>query len=76
MNFLYKSPDERMKTSLRRNEVESTGKPIYIKYKDVPEGLYSKTQCKSIGKPITQSEEPDAYVLNRLWNGYLGLYRR
>lgn len=62
--------------SLGRQEVEATGKPFYTKYANVPEHLYSKTQCKRLKLPVIDEEEPDAYVLNRFWKGYLPLYGR
>ncbi len=73
---MYKSPEERMKISLRRKEVEATGKPFYTKYEDVPEGLFSETQCTKMKQPVSKNEKPAAYVLNRMWNGYLPLYKR
>lgn len=72
----YLSPKERMKVSLRREEVEATGKPFYTKYADVPKNLYSKSQCQKMGDPIKENEAPYAYVLNRQWLGYLPLYKR
>lgn len=73
---MYLSPEERMKVSLRREQVEATGKPFYTKYESVPKGLYSKTQCMKMKAPIAENEEPEAYVFNRNWNGYLPLYKR
>lgn len=72
----YKSPKERMKVSKRRSEVETTGKPIYTSYEEVPKGLYSPTECKRMKIPVTDEEEASAWVLNRHWNGYLPLYNR
>lgn len=72
----YLPPQERMKVSLRREEVEATGKPFFYYYEDVPEGFVSKTQAKQMKKPVKEDEEPAAFVLNRRWNGYLPLYDR
>jgi len=68
--------EDKMKVSLRRSEVELTGKPFYTDYQSVPKGLYSKTQCSKMKEPVKKDEEPVAYVLNRLWLGYLPLYKR
>jgi hypothetical protein len=65
-----------MMVSLRRSEVDATGKPLYMKWEDVPQGFNTKTQCAKLKKPITDDEEPVAYVLCRYWNGYLPLYER
>lgn len=73
---MYKSPKEMMKISLRRKEVEATGKPFYTSYGAVPEGLYSKTACKKMKRPVQADEEPAAYVLSRMWLGYMPLYFR
>lgn len=70
------SPEERMKISLRRHEVEKTGKPFFTTYEDVPKNCFSKSQCKNMKQPVQEDEEPSAYVLNRLWHGYLPLYVR
>lgn len=72
----YKSPKEKMAVSLRREEAEATGKPLYKSYADVPPGLYGKSGCASRKQPVAADEEPAAYVLNRNWLGYLPLYRR
>lgn len=72
----YKTPKERMKISLRREEVELTGKPFYLNYEDVPGGLFSPTKCKQMKRPVEDGEEPVAYVLNRMYLGYLPLYKR
>ena len=65
-----------MAVSLRREEAEATGKPLYKSYADIPPRLYSKSVCAFIKQPVTEDEEPAAYVLNRNWLGYLPLYRR
>ena len=64
---------ERMAASLRREEAEATGKPLYVSYADVPPGLCSKTACM---KPAAADDPPAAYVLNRNWLGYMPLYDR
>ena len=53
----------------------STGKPMYQRedYK-ARENLYSKTQCKRMGKPVKDGEEPAAFY--RVQHGYCGLYER
>ncbi len=73
---MYKAPAERMTVSLRRKEAEATGKPLYRSYSEIPKGLLSATACKKIKKPVRAEEEPEAYVLNRNWLGYLPLYDR
>lgn len=73
---MYLSPKERMKTSLRRSEVEETGKPFFTKYEDVPKDFFSKSQCTKMKQHVSEKEEPIAYVLNRQWLGYLPLYKR
>jgi hypothetical protein len=73
---MYKAPAERMTVSLRRKEAEATGKPLYRSYSEIPKGLLSATACKKIKKPVRAGEEPEAYVLNRNWLGYLPLYDR
>ncbi len=65
-----------MTVSLRRSEAEATGKPLYKSYGDVPPGLLSKTACMKIKKPVRDEEQPEAYVLNRNWLGYMPLYDR
>lgn len=72
----YKSPKDRMKVSKRRHEVETTGKPIYKSYNEVPGNLFSFTQCEKMKRPVIENEEAAAWVLNRKWNGYLPLYKR
>ncbi len=72
----YLAPKERMKISLRRSEVEATGKPFYTRWQDVPEGYKTKTKCEELKQPVREGEEPVSYVLARLWNGYLPLYDR
>lgn len=72
----YKTVAERMAVSLRREEAEETGKPIYKSYGEVPPGLLSKTACAKLKKPVQEDETPAAYVLNRNWLGYLPLYDR
>jgi hypothetical protein len=72
----YLTPQQRMKVSLRRAEVEATGKPFYQYYANVPEGFVSKTMARQMNQPIQENEQPAAYVLNRQWNGYLPLYDR
>ncbi len=62
--------------TLSREEVEKTGKSAYKKYADVPKNLHSKTTCKNIKRPVDKNEKPAAYVLNRLYKGYLPLYKR
>ena len=73
---MYKAPAERMTVSLRRKEAEATGKPLYRSYSEIPKGLLSATACKKIKKPVRAGEEPEAYVLNQNWLGYLPLYDR
>ena len=73
---MYKAPAERMTASLRRKEAEATGKPLYRSYSEIPKGLLSATACKKIKKPVRAGEEPEAYVLNRKWLGYLPWYDR
>lgn len=73
---MYKAPAERMSVSLRREEAEATGKPLYRSYSEVPKGLLSATACKKAKKQVRAGEEPEAYVLNRNWLGYLPLYAR
>jgi len=72
----YLGPEERMKISLRRHEVEATGKPFYTKFSDVPEGLVLKSQARRMNQPVQEGEEPVAYVLVRRMNGYMPLYDR
>lgn len=72
----YLPPWRRMQISLRRHEVEATGKPFYLEFYDVPEGLVTKTKAKQMKRPVGENEEPVAYVLCRAWNGYLPLYDR
>ena len=72
----YKTPAQRMEVSLRREEAEATGKPLYSYYADVPPGLWSKTVCALKKRPVAADEAPAAYVLNRNWLGYLPLYSR
>ena len=72
----YKTVAERMAVSLRRGEAEATGKPLYKSYGDIPAGFLSKTACMKIKKPVQDGEEPEAYVLNRNWLGYMPLYDR
>ena len=71
-----KTVAERMAVSLRREEAEATGKPLYASYTDVPPGLYSKTACMKLKRPAAADEPPAAYVLNRNWLGYMPLYDR
>lgn len=73
---MYKTPAERMALSLRRKEAEAKGKPLYKSYSEIPKGLLGATACKRIKKPVRAGEEPEAYVLNRNWLGYLPLYDR
>lgn len=73
---MYKTPAEKMTVSLRRGEAEATGKPLYRSYSEIPKGLLSATACKKMKKPVRAGEEPEAYVLNRDWLGYLPLYDR
>lgn len=61
---------------LSKEEALKTGKPAYKKYADVPKNLYSKTTCKNMKMPVYESEIPAAYVLNRMYKGYLPLYKR
>lgn len=72
----YKTVKEQMAVSLRREEAEKTGKPMYKSYEEVPPGLLSKTACVKLKKPVLKGEAPAAYVLNRNWLGYLPLYDR
>jgi len=72
----YLSPKERMEISLRRHEVEATGKPFYTKYSDIPEGFVFKSQARKMKQPVQDGEEPVAYVLVRSMNGYMPLYDR
>ena len=72
----YKSPKERMQVSLRRHEVEATGKPFYTRWHQVPEGLVTKSAARQMKRPVQPGEEPVAYVLSGAWNGYLPLYDR
>lgn len=67
---------ERMTVSLRREEAEATGKPLYKSYGEVPAGLCSKTACMKLKRPAAADEPPAAYVLNRKWLGYMPLYDR
>lgn len=62
--------------TLSREEVEAMQITAYKKYDDVPKGLYSKTTCKNMKMPVYESEIPAAYVLNRMYKGYLPLYKR
>lgn len=71
-----KTVAERMAVSLRREEAEATGKPLYMSYRDIPKGLWGKTVCELKKKPPAADEAPAAYVLNRNWLGYLPLYDR
>lgn len=53
----------------------STGKPMYQKSDwKKREKLYSPTQCKKMGKPVQEGEEPVAFY--KTMNGYCGLYER
>lgn len=53
----------------------STGKPMYSKESyEKRKNLYSKTQCRRMGKPVKDGEEPAAFY--RVMNGYCGLYER
>ena len=65
-----------MTVSLRRGEAEATGKPLYKSYADIPPGLFSKSACMKMKQPVQEDEEPEAYVLNRNWLGYMPLYSR
>lgn len=72
----YKSPKERMQISLRRDQVDATGLPIFTSFEAVPEGLVTKSGAKHIGKQVEENEPVAAYVFSRSWNGYLPLYDR
>lgn len=72
----YLEPKERMKISIRPEVVKASGLPYYTSYQAVPKGLYTKTACKRMRKSVKKNEKPVAYVLARLWNGYLPLYKR
>lgn len=61
---------------LNREEVEAMQIPFFKKYDDVPKNLHSKTTCKNLKMPVGKNEKPAAYVLNRLYKGYLPLYKR
>ena len=52
---------------------KSTGKPMYQNY-EARRNLYSKTQCKRMGQPVAEGEEPVAFY--RVTHGYCGLYAR
>lgn len=65
-----------MQVSLRRKEVEATGKPFYKSFGDVPNGLVTKTRAKQMKRPVEGNEKPVAYVLCKPWLGYLPLYDR
>ena len=47
---------ERMAASLRREEAEATGKPLYVSYADVPPGLCSKTACMKLKRPAADMD--------------------
>ena len=54
---------------------KATGKPMYQKEDyEARKNLYSKTQCKRIGQPVAEGEEPVAFY--RVTHGYCGLYAR
>lgn len=72
----YILSEERVKISLRRSEVEATGKPFFTRWEDIPKSCMTKTKCKEHKQPVQEGEEPVAYVLARLWNNYLPLYDR
>jgi len=74
--MVYLPPKERIKISLRRSQVEATGKPFYTSFEKVPPGLLTKTACRKAKAPVRDGEEPAAYVLCQAWNGYLPLYDR
>lgn len=53
----------------------STGKPMYQKEDwEKRAKLYSRTQCRKMGRPVQDGEEPAAFY--RVLNGYCGLYER
>ena len=62
--------------TLSREEVEVMQVPFFKKYNDVPKCLYSKTTCEKLKMPVGKNEQPAAYVLNRMYKGYLPLYKR
>lgn len=62
--------------TLSREEVEAMQILFFKKYDDVPKNLHSKTTCKHMKMPVCKNEKPVAYVLNRLYKGYLPLYKR
>jgi len=71
----YLTPEQRMKVSFRRHEVEATGKPFFPGgWSTVPDGYVSKTKAKELGKQVQKGQEPHAYVLSPSWNGYIALY--
>ena len=72
----YFPPKERMQISLRRSEVEVTGKPFYKRWEDVLKGYMTKIKCKQIKQPVQEKEVPVAYISARLWNCYLPMYDR
>lgn len=54
---------------------KNAGKPMYQKGDyEKRKNLYSKTQCRKMGKPVKDGEEPVAFY--RVMNGYCGLYAR
>lgn len=62
--------------TLSREEVEVMQVPFFKKYNDVPKCLYSKTTCEKLKMPVGKNEKPAAYVLNRMYKGYMPLYKR
>lgn len=61
---------------LSKEEAEKTGLPLYENYDEVPEGLYPKWKCLKMRKPVKANSKPAAYVYNRLYKGYVPLYKR
>ena len=59
-------------SAISRAEVEATGLPFYINREGIPFGLITKTQAKLTKKPIP--EQPSAYFLSRMNQGYIPLY--
>lgn len=68
--------EKRRAISLRWDEADATGLPVYTSYRVLPDGLYNKTACQRMGKPVQEGEKPVAYVYNLRYHGYLPLYRR
>lgn len=65
-----------MQVTLSKEEAEKTGLPLYEKYDEVPENLFSKWICLKMRKPVKANSKPAAYVYSGVCKGYVPLYKR